>query len=284
MVERDLGVSAPDLDTSRIDYLLDQDAAASVTVTLAGVGSGGAAVLQDLAMCGIRRWRLFDPDILEASNLSKHPAMRRDLGRPKVEIMAEWLADRNPGSQVLAYQEDVFGSANFESAVAESDMVVCAVDGRAARRYVNDRCVAAATPCSTGSVMRTGVGGEIYLYLPGITGCFSCMERYCDLNDRNIENLIPVTADEHAHRYGLSERDYAASGLAADISLVAGLHAGLTLAAAVGGCSEFLPPPGFNWLIFGIRQSPGLFEVPYTATRLSLKPRDDCPVSCSQSG
>ena len=270
-----------DLDTSRIDYLLGAGQVAPLTVTVAGVGSGGAVVVQQLAMAGVGGWSLFDPDVLEPSNLVKHPAMRRDLGRPKVEIMAEWLADRNPAARVSAHQEDVFGSAAFDAAVAGSDIVVCAVDTRSARRYVNDRCVAAGIPCSTGSVMRTGLGGEIYLYLPGVTGCFSCMERYCDLTGRNIEALIPVTADEHEHRYGLSERDYSASGLAADIGLISSLHAGLTLAAAAGGRSEHLPVPRFNWLIFGIRELPGAFSAPYTASRLSLGPRADCPAGCS---
>jgi molybdopterin/thiamine biosynthesis adenylyltransferase len=273
----------PDLDTSRIDYLLDQSAAASVTVTLVGVGSGGASVLQNLAMCGIRRWHLFDPDILEPANLVKHPAMRRDLGRPKVEVMAEWLLDRNPNSEIAAYQENVFGSPAFADAIGQSDIVICAVDHREDRRYVNDRCVAARTPCATGSVMRTGLGGEVYLYVPGITGCFSCMERYCDVNHRNLDDFISLTTEEQEHRYGLSEKDYAASGLATDISLIASLHAATTLAAVVGGRTQYVPPPRFNWLIFGIRELPGVFEAPYSVHRLSLKPRADCEVSCSRA-
>ena len=271
------------LDTSRIDYLLDQSAAAAVTVTVAGVGSGGAAVVQDLAMCGIRNWHLFDPDILEPQNLVKHPALRRDIGRPKVDIMAEWLADRNPAASVRVHQENVIDSQAFDKAVADSDIVVCATDTRKGRRYVNECCVAARKPCTTGSVLRTGLGGEIYLYVPGVTGCFACLEQYCDANNRNLEDLVPLTDEENAHRYGLSEQDFAASGLITDIAMIASLHAATTLAAVVGGHTEYLPPPRFNWLIFGLRELPGAFDAPYSVTRLVLGPQDDCEVHCARA-
>jgi molybdopterin/thiamine biosynthesis adenylyltransferase len=271
------------LDTSRIDYLLDHGAAAAAMVTVVGVGSGGAAVLQNLAMCGIRHWHVFDPDILEPENLVKHPALRRDIGRPKVEIMADWLADRNPAASVRTYQENVIDSAAFDAAVAESDIVVCATDTRKGRRYVNERCVAARTPCTTGSVLRTGLGGEIFLYVPGVTGCFACLEQYCDLTDRNLDDLVPLTSEEETHRYGLSEREFAASGLITDIAMIAALHATITLGALVGGRTEYLPPPRFNWLIFGIRELPGAFKAPYSVTRLVLGPQDDCEAHCART-
>lgn len=272
-----------DLDTSRIDYLLDHSAAAEITATVVGVGSGGAAVVQNLAMCGIRNWHLFDPDTLAPENLVKHPALRRDLGRAKVDIMAEWLSDRNPASSVKAHQEDVIDLAAFDAAVADSDIVICATDTRKGRRYVNERCVAARKPCTTGSVLRTGLGGEVYLYVPRVTGCFACLEQYCDATSRNLEDLVPLTDEETSHRYGLNELDFAASGLITDVAMIASLHAATTLGALLGGRTEFFPAPRFNWLIFGIRELPGAFEAPYSVTRLVLGPQADCEVHCARA-
>lgn len=271
------------LDTSRIDYLLDRSDTASIAVALIGAGSGGAAVMQTLAMCGIRRWNLFDPDVLEPANLVKHPALRRDLGRLKVDVMKEWLLDRNPTAEIETHAENIFSSPTFESSLAMADIVICAVDNRAARRYVNDACVRARRPCVTGSVMRTGLGGEIYLYLPGTTGCFSCLETYCDVNERNLEDLVPVTGEEAAHRYGMNEKNFATSGLATNISVVASLHASMILAAAMGGGSEFLPAPRFNWLLVGLRELPGVFDAPFSVSRLLLAPRRDCRLRCTSA-
>jgi molybdopterin/thiamine biosynthesis adenylyltransferase len=271
------------LDTSRIDYLLHRSAARELAVAVVGLGSGGAAVLQNLAMCGLRRWSLFDPDVLDPSNLVKHPALRRDIGRPKVDIMTEWLRDRNPDTEVAAYPQDVFEAPGFDAVVTASDLVICAVDNRAARSFVNERCVAVGTSCVTGSVMRTGVGGEVYAYVPGVTGCFVCLERFCDLNHRNLDDLIPMMSEENTHRYGLNELDFAASGLIMDISIIASLHAMLAVSVLLGGSSEYIDVPRFNWLVMGLRTLPGVFDAQYVPSRLLLGPRADCPLSCGST-
>src|SRR5215472_19065549 len=104
--------SEPGLDTSRIGYLVDVSHLARLRVVVAGLGSGGAVVVERLAMSGIGDWALFDPDTIEPVNLVKHPARRCDLGRPKVEWAEDWLRDRNPHAGIRGYQENVMAEGS----------------------------------------------------------------------------------------------------------------------------------------------------------------------------
>lgn len=272
------------LDTSRIDHLINSGLVAEQEVTIVGLGSGGANVLQQLSMAGIRRWNLYDPDALEAVNLVKHPARRVDLGRPKTEVMTEWLLDRNPASEVKAEQLDVRRAESFEAAALRSRVVVCAVDDPAARSWVNAECVRLGRPCLTGSVIRTGLGGEVYLFLPGETGCFSCMQLVADQQQRNLDDAIDLTDEERHHRYGLGEQNFTTSGLPIDIALVASFHAHMAWSVLVGGQSAYVPRLGFNWLTLGIRPERGVFSNHYVTHRVLLRPQRGCNLSCGNSG
>ncbi|KUN17313.1 hypothetical protein AQJ23_40950 [Streptomyces antibioticus] len=268
------------LDTSRIDYLLDTAELARAKVVLVGLGSGGAAVMQRLAMCGIRDWTLFDPDVLQPENLVKHPARRTDLGRLKTDIAAEWLADRNPASHVTAFPHDIRKSKDIEQAIAEATLVVCAVDNALARNFLNELCVRSRTPCVFGMVFRTGMGGEVYAYLPGETGCHDCKLAFCMDRGIDLDDWLELTSEEQQRIYGLGEPDFAASGLAADIAIVASYHAHYVVSLLGGRHSRYLLQPSFNWLTIGIRRTEGLFENSYDNTRVLLRPLTGCHLRC----
>lgn len=71
------------------------------------VGVGGAAgFTEDLVRAGVHELVLVDPDIVSASNLATQQVYRRDIGRPKVEAIADRLRDINPAVSVLGLQRD----------------------------------------------------------------------------------------------------------------------------------------------------------------------------------
>ena len=269
------------LDTQRIDHLLDGADVSGKVVTVAGLGSGGATVIHQLAMCGVSRWHLFDPDKLEPVNLVKHPAMRTELGRPKADVLRDWLLDRNPRASVAAHAQDVRESEAFGPAVAGSDLVICAVDNAASRSWINETCVKQVRPCLTGSVIRTGLGGQIYLFAPGETGCLSCMQLVSDRNNLNLEDAIQLTDEEQTHRYGLGDPEFTTSGLAIDITLVAAFHAHMAWSVMFGGTSRYVPPLSFNWLTVGIRPERNIFPSHYEVTRVLVRPQAACVYGCA---
>src|SRR6266568_3489702 len=109
----------------RIQHLISPPDLENKTVVQVGVGSGGAAANDHLTMNGIRRWILLDPDTYDEVNLVKHPRLRSQLGRPKVQNQKEWIVDRSPGAEVRTFTEDVMSFGDFPKLVKESDLVLC---------------------------------------------------------------------------------------------------------------------------------------------------------------
>jgi len=71
------------------------------------VGVGGAAgFAEDLVRAGVHEIVLVDPDTVSATNLATQQTYRRDLGRPKVEAVADRLRDINPAAEILPLQLD----------------------------------------------------------------------------------------------------------------------------------------------------------------------------------
>ena len=272
--------SEPTLDTSRIDYLIDSADVGRLKVVMIGLGSGGAVVLERLAMCGVRNWSLFDPDVLEAVNLVKHPARRKDIGKLKVDIASEWLIDRNPSSSIDVFPQNVVESPEIRREIEGASVVVCAADSAVARSFVNELCVQSQVPAVFGMVFRTGMGGEVYAYLPGETGCHDCKLMFCMEQGLDLDDWLELTDEEQQRIYGLGETEFTASGLAADISLVASYHAHYILSLFGARHSRYLTQPSFNWLTIGIRRVKGLFDNMYDTRRILLRPLNGCHLGC----
>jgi ThiF family len=131
-------------------------------------------------MNGVRRWELFDPDVLDPINLVKHPRQRRDLGRSKVEIQKEWILDRNPSAEVNVHAVDVMSADSFRQSVERSRLVLCCADKKEVRQFVNAVAREHAKVCVTASVYRQGFGGEVYTYVPGHTGEELAKHPHCE--------------------------------------------------------------------------------------------------------
>lgn len=75
------------------------------SITIAGCGGIGSWVAIDSAMSGVGSIYLFDPDIMEESNRNRLPFCQSSLNRPKVEVVAEYIAGIRPDAIVVAIQE-----------------------------------------------------------------------------------------------------------------------------------------------------------------------------------
>ncbi|MHA1864486.1 MAG: HesA/MoeB/ThiF family protein [Candidatus Thorarchaeota archaeon] len=264
------------MDYDRIRYILTPEELMDKIVVVVGLGSGGAPVVQHLAMNGIRNWALFDPDVLDETNLVKHPGMRSDIGQYKVHIAADWIRDRNPDSEIRDYPEDILDSKDFEKEVQDADIVISATDSLPIRQYINRISVHHQTPCVTASVFRTGIGGEVYVSVPGETGCFQCMNLVSTkLGWGQIENQIEMTDEERTRIYGLGEEEYRASGLSMDISQICAIMAKKALRVLLKNPNpKFFPEEKSNYIIFYMRkiqQYPSLSSLKYF-----IPPQQDC--------
>ena len=103
---------------------------------------------------GVRKFRLYDFDVVEAHNLSSQAYRLQDVGKPKVSALGNMmLLEINPSAIIFAHDR-AFG----ENAKA-SDLVVVAVDSIAERKKI-----AAALAPSTFIVDGRMGGGQVEIW------------------------------------------------------------------------------------------------------------------------
>lgn len=273
------------LDFNRIESLTNPEQFKDIRVTIVGLGSGGAPLCDHLVMNGIRHWELYDPDILSPENLVKHPRMRSDLGRLKVDIQKDWIEDRNPHAKVNVFAEDVTKSESFRNSIQASDLVLSCSDKKSVREFVNDCCVAAQIPCITASVFRTGIGGEVFAYIPNATGCYRCLQLYAELNSLNLsDEALGLTGDEEQRIYGLGEKEFRASGLSIDIQSIVLIQARMALSVLLRNSNTSMARLKSNWIIYANRPAKGIFRSHFESTQMLLRPQTVCNCTfCSEN-
>jgi proteasome lid subunit RPN8/RPN11/uncharacterized UPF0146 family protein len=89
---------------ARVWDAYDLQAMAGLRLVLVGVG-GAAEFAESMARAGVGEFVLIDPDIIEAPNLGTQQVYRRDIGRPKIDAVAERILDINPHAKVIGVQE-----------------------------------------------------------------------------------------------------------------------------------------------------------------------------------
>jgi molybdopterin/thiamine biosynthesis adenylyltransferase len=261
----------------RIQHLISPDDLRDKLVVQVGVGSGGAPANEHLTMNGVRRWILFDPDTYEEVNLVKHPRPRSDIGNLKVDNQKKWILDRNPDADVEVVAEDVLKSSRFQEAVKAADVVLCCTDTQVARLFVNSVAVEMHRPCVTASVFRRGFGGEVYAYVPSVSGCFNCMMRVAEEQGWNLGEAVELLPVEEEAIYGLNRKDFRASGLSMDIQTISILQARMTLDVLLTGTDRHFAPLPANWMIFYNRPIPNVSKSGFLKNvQFNIKPRRDC--------
>lgn len=73
-------------------------------VCVVGVGGVGSWVALELALAGARDIVLIDDDIVEASNLNRTLFTTAQIGKSKVEAVAELILERRPDVNVMPFQ------------------------------------------------------------------------------------------------------------------------------------------------------------------------------------
>lgn len=98
-------------------------------VAIFGVGGVGGYVCEALARAGIGALDLFDHDTVSLSNINRQIiALHSTVGRNKVDVMAERIADINPDCRVGAYPVFYTPACADEFDLSGYDYIVDAID------------------------------------------------------------------------------------------------------------------------------------------------------------
>ena len=143
-------------------------------VVLIGCGGIGSPALQYLAASGIGSFTLIDDDVVEESNLQRQTIFTpADIGRPKAEAAAAWVARFDPALAVTPHTTRIT-AANAPALLAGANCVLDGSDNFATRLAVSDACVSLAIPLTSAAVGRfQGQVANFAGHLPG-EACYRC--------------------------------------------------------------------------------------------------------------
>jgi len=150
-----------------------EDVVRTGKIFCAGAGALGNEVLKNFALLGVGELWFADFDDIDASNLAKSVLFRRsDIGRPKVEVAAERLAEMDPDLTLVPLSADIrydIGMGTFR----RMDVLCSVVDSIDARVGFNRIAAALGKPW-----MDAGIGElswRVAGWDPKDGVCFECI-------------------------------------------------------------------------------------------------------------
>ncbi|WP_025949329.1 tRNA threonylcarbamoyladenosine dehydratase [Geobacillus thermocatenulatus] len=119
----------------------------NATVAVLGVGGVGSFAVEALARSGIGRLVLVDRDNVDITNINRQiHALLSTIGRPKVELMKERIADINPECEVIALQM-FYTEETYEQFFAyDLDFVIDASDTIVYKVHLMKQCLERGIP------------------------------------------------------------------------------------------------------------------------------------------
>lgn len=169
-------------------------------VALLGCGTIGGYLARMLAQNGAgcdAPLTLYDIDTLSAGNIGRHALGLADLGRPKVEAIADQLRAFHPDVRVNALRQD---AVRAWSALALADIIIDATGDANVAMALNDQfnkstsTKAALLHCW---VFGNGVAAQSFLHLKDGHACYRCLKtsfdgewRHTPLKDSKTETQL----------------------------------------------------------------------------------------------
>ncbi len=174
----DLSLGATELDRYSRHIILDevgpegQKKLLEGSALVVGAGGLGAPVIQYLAAAGVGELAIVDDDVVERSNLQRQVIHGdADVGRPKVESAAEFVAALNPDIDVEPIQRRIEPS-EAQELVAGYDVVVDCSDNFPTRYMLNDAARIEGVPLAHGAIYK--FEGQVTTLTPD-GPCYRCL-------------------------------------------------------------------------------------------------------------
>lgn len=267
----------------RIERLYDVGLIGQAKVLIAGCGSGGSQVAQQLAMSGIRNFSLYDNQTLGEENVIRHACGLRYVGWNKTEAVLDLLRDRNPEIRAEIHNEDLMEATDLDDRVRDASVVVLATDNEPSRFRLNEACVRTGTPFVVGKVFTRGIGGEVFAYRPKEGGCLGCLEMLLERSKfrDKVREIDLVSQEERDAMYGLPVAEIKDSpGLNVDIAFITNFHTRFALDAIARRLPErpknMEPIPG-NYVAWGNRPVHP-FDKHFQIEKMNLPALSECKI------
>lgn len=149
-----------------------QERLKSAHVIVIGAGGLGATLLPLLAAAGTGHITIYDPDIVERTNLGRQLIYREaDLGRKKADCAADFLRNLNPYIKVVAEARP--WTASDRGLFSQADLVCEGSDSLSTKFLVNDLALAERKPLIIGALGKSQ--GHSMLIAGSQNACYRCV-------------------------------------------------------------------------------------------------------------
>lgn len=197
---------------SRIKEITDNEILAKVRVGILGGGSLASAVVSGLAGTGIQDYVVADMDKLSTVNLIRHIGNISELGKPKAEIISDYIQSHNPLASVITIEDDLIKNRELLRSIIQScDMIVAASGNPELNYHINSICFELGKPAVYGGIYASAKSAYVFCVPTKEHACFDC-----------IFDLTSAAVDQNTlnRKYGLADGELkAAQGMFADISI-----------------------------------------------------------------
>ena len=242
-------------------------------VGVVGLGSGGGFVALSLAMSGVGSFVLIDDDTLDTTNVVRHIADLRDVGRPKANVIADLIRQRNPQAEV---ETRVGRVESHMDALENLDLLVVGVDGEGAKYIINQACLEHKLTALYAGVYERGEGGDACIIYAYDGPCYACWA------SELRENLVDPRADQ-ALDYGMIGENgtlEAEPGLWLDVVRIAAAQGDMALNWLLRDTDVYKPLPA-NTVVMAntaLEIMDGEITPPYSAVWVDIQRDPDCLV------
>lgn len=150
-----------------------QELVKRIKVLVVGAGGIGCEVLKNLVLSGFTEIEIIDLDTIDLSNLNRQFLFHREhVGKSKARVARESALSFNPDANITAYHDSVTSTDYGVNFFKKFDVVLSALDNRAARNHVNRMCLNADVPLIESGT--SGYNGQVELIKRGLTQCYEC--------------------------------------------------------------------------------------------------------------
>ncbi len=210
---------------SRTELLFGKGAMAALSesrVAVFGIGGVGGYTVEALARSGVGAIDVIDNDKVCLTNLNRQIiATHRTVGKYKVDVIAERIADINPDCKVTAYKTFYMPETAAEFDFSQYDYIVDAIDTVTGKLAIIENAV----KCDTPVISSMGAGNKLDptlfrvadIYQTSVCPLAKVMRR--ELKKRGIEKLKVVYSTEEPISVRLDDemRSETANNLRRDI-------------------------------------------------------------------
>ena len=172
----------------------EQEKIAAARILVVGAGALGNEVLKNLALLGLGNIHLLDFDEVQDHNLTRSVLFRaHHEGQSKAKVAAQMVGELNPDCNIIAQHGDVLTDVGL-GLVRDCDLVICCVDNREARLWINRMCWKTSTPWIDGGIQE--INGVAKVFVPPEGSCYECAMTENDYRLISLRYSCPLLRQE----------------------------------------------------------------------------------------